>query len=626
MTAPSSTHRVEDDDEDPETDGSYPRPGTESIYSASTVIQCPVKCIVSGPPSSGKTVFTKRIKGEIMNIAKTNGSPQLRRMLTRKQSFIVPYERINSIISIGSDSSSDDGDGRPHSPPPDPNTSLSSKSPNQPPYIEEPFESPEQLSYDPRSLHIYNVGSQPELIDALPLFLCSGPALHFVFFDASCELTREVIVRDGKGYEMRYSIIQYLHQTLSSFYEMSKSDACRAILIATHIDQIAPENLQRFLKEKDRELRKYFGKAGFLVDQFLATDPKNGYTFITVDNMNGNDAELKEVVKFIEQVISKSFKPLEMPFNWTQFQHKMQEKYSGPESAYCHYKEAIEMARDCHIDKDELPQVLEFLHQDVGSLLYFEEVPGLNRLIICNLDAFFLTLNSVIHDICSNYEIRKSGEIPVPFLCKSRSQELSSLPLSKQHIINLLTHFDVFLEMLPIGSSYFLSSLMFPDTSIMLATKEDVEGQCPLLIQFDGSYVPIGVFSNLIVELSQKWILDKHARYSNRVSFNDNTILLLSRLSHLEIYVKKESSLHLQVLDFIVTNLSKIASKNQSDFKIGFYCPELQPTPHFSPLKRSSTSLICSTLDQCPLYNKRFQLQTHHKIWFQPEKVSNTVS
>uniref|UniRef100_A0A1X7U2W5 Uncharacterized protein n=1 Tax=Amphimedon queenslandica TaxID=400682 RepID=A0A1X7U2W5_AMPQE len=528
-----------------------------SIFSEAIEVQCSIKCIVSGPPMSGKTVFTNRVKGEIVNITKTNGSPRphAKKLMTRQKSFVIPFARLSSIASLGSENSSDDDGQPPNSPPYTPQDSFKSTASKYFDDTENLYQLPDRISYDPRSLHIFNVGSQPELIPALPLIL-RGPALYFVFFDVSCELTKEIVVRGDDGYTMHYSTIQYLHQTLSSYYEIGREDGCKAILIATHIDHIGRDNMQKVLKKKDKELRKYFGKADFVNDDFIVTDPKNSYLFFPIDNMNGDDAELKHVVKFIEDILSKSFKPMQMSYDVARFLNKIEQKYSKTEAGICHYDEAIKVARECNISKGDLPQVLEFLHRNVGTLLYFEEVDGLNEFVICNPDALFFSLNRFIRSIGNNGAIRLSGEVPASLLDGTTIQECT-LPISERHIISLLMHLNLFME-LPLNSDiYFSSNILLPDTNIILPTEEEVHTiqNSPLLIQFEGCYVPSRLFNALIVKLAQKWKLRTPGRSSNSVCFiteYGDAIRLLSRFSHMEIpYSVKFSWVKIFVISYI---------------------------------------------------------------------------
>ena len=75
------------------------------------------------------------------------------------------------------------------------------------------------------------------------------------------------------------------------------------------------------------------------------------------------------------------------------------------------------------------------------------------------------------------------------------AQPSSSL-LMNEHILELLKHFNILTE-LPDGMC-FMPWLLQPDHSL-----EVLQSLCapPLLIQFDGNYIPMGVFSALLVKL-----------------------------------------------------------------------------------------------------------------------------
>uniref|UniRef100_A0A1X7T0H3 Uncharacterized protein n=1 Tax=Amphimedon queenslandica TaxID=400682 RepID=A0A1X7T0H3_AMPQE len=151
-----------------------------------------------------------------MNVTKTNGNDQAKEL-------VILFARLSSIVSLDSENSSNDDDQPPNSLPYTPQDSFKSTASKYFDDTENLDQLPNRTNYDSRSLHIFNVGSQPGLIATLP-FILHGPALYFVFFDVSCELTKEIVAGGDNGYTLHYSTIQYLHQTFSSYYEVGKED------------------------------------------------------------------------------------------------------------------------------------------------------------------------------------------------------------------------------------------------------------------------------------------------------------------------------------------------------------------------------------------------------------------
>ena len=68
----------------------------------------------------------------------------------------------------------------------------------------------------------------------------------------------------------------------------------------------------------------------------------------------------------------------------------------------------------------------------------------------------------------------------------------------------------------------FMPCLLQPDNSLQLSC-EVLQALCtpPLLVRFDGNYIPVGVFSALVVKLSQSlWEPDRNSRYCNHILFH----------------------------------------------------------------------------------------------------------
>ena len=64
--------------------------------------------------------------------------------------------------------------------------------------------------------------------------------------------------------------------------------------------------------------------------------------------------------------------------------------------------------------------------------------------------------------------------------------------------------------------------LLLPDPDVVSSLVSlDVLGVSPppLLILFEEGFVPIGLFSGVVNELSQEWTLDEENRFRNRVKF-----------------------------------------------------------------------------------------------------------
>ena len=178
----------------------------------------------------------------------------------------------------------------------------------------------------------------------------------------------------------------------------------------------------------------------------------------------------------------------------------------------CKVAECRALARGCGLDEGDVPQVLRYIHRHLGTILFYEDVPGLNELVICDPNVLFESIYQLVtvsfagsrthHTLAA--EVRKTGEIPNEVLERISCQPSSSL-LTNEHIIELLKHFKILTKIVSNGTTYyFMPCLLHPNNSMELSC-EVLQALCPppLLVRFDGNYIPIGVFSALVVKLSQ---------------------------------------------------------------------------------------------------------------------------
>ena len=298
--------------------------------------------------------------------------------------------------------------------------------------------------------------------------------------------------------------------------------------------------------------------------------------------------------------------------------------------------------------------MLRYIHRCLGTILFYEEVQGLNELVICDPNVLFECIYQLVavsfgggkahHTITT--EIKETGEIPVWVLEHICTQPSNSV-LTNEHIFELLKHFKILTE-LPSddGVVYFMPCLLQPDNSVDLS-KKALQSLCPpsLLVHFDGNYIPVGVFSALVVTLLQSsWTPDRHLRYCNHLLFSTNVPFLLELIvhpAHLEFQVRSTNDkeqgpeeIHkfcMEVCKTVVDTLKSILSLHEHTkkikFQLGFYCPgsfQTDGQPHFCgclPRRNyiNPKSFLCS---KSPLCQEECCLPHECTIWFEYWKVS----
>ena len=529
------------------------------------------------------------------------------------------------------------------------------------------------------TLYLMDTGGQPEFHEIMSIIL-NGPALHLVFFNLSDDLNDPITIQfcqcDGTDamitYNSSYTGKQMIYQLLSSLYDMYlnkdfsphseqatvqgllPNSEPAAVLIGTHLDQLKDHEGERKTKmeEINNTLEELLSNAEFHKHGFLTypkTD-KKGTIFIPVNNYDGSAEEIQKLQVFLKQVIVDRFSPVELPSSWLWFHLILRHRYEKSQGV-CKLAECQALAKGCGLDKDDVPQVLWYIHRHLGTILFYDQVQGLNELVICDPNVLFKSIYQLVavsfggdkgyHT--SAADIRKTGEIPSKVLERIVSQPSGS-PLTNKHIIELLKHFKILTEFVSDGRTvYFMPCLLQPNNSLEVSC-ETLQALYPppLLVCFNGNYIPIGVFSGLVVELSQSsWEPDRDKRYRNQILFHTNGVFPVELIVHptylefrLRIVKKEElNKIHqfcMEVRKTVVDGLKSVFGLHEHTkkvkFHLGFYCPGSfhgDSQPHFCRcLPRlnyiNPESYLCSKSPRC---QDQSGLTRECTIWFEYWKV-----
>ena len=139
----------------------------------------------------------------------------------------------------------------------------------------------------------------------------------------------------------------------------------------------------------------------------------------------------------------------------------------------CTLADCQALAKGCGLDENDVPQGIRYIHQCLGTILYYEEIQGLNELVICDPNVLFRGIYQLVdvsfggdeaqHTITT--EIRKTGEISERVLKRIGTQPSSSL-LTNEHIIERLKHFKILTEFYRDEKiAYLMPCLLQPDNS-----------------------------------------------------------------------------------------------------------------------------------------------------------------
>ena len=366
----------------------------------------------------------------------------------------------------------------------------------------------------------------------------------------------------------------------------------------------------------------------------------------------------------------------EVPYVWLLLELEIRKVCEDRGCSFITYTEVLELCKEKKLmnnNEDFIRNGLKF-HHLFGVLLYFDEVEGMQNLIITDQKWLFNKLTEIVlHSYYSGltnkdfYDFEHKGIFNKTLLDKmdlATEFKKSGIDLKafdvKTSFLNLLQHLKI-ISPIENSTKYFMPCLLqncnFGEGQQKILQSYGtnfvvIDDNCslsiePLVIQFTlssssdqvGSF-PRGVFCCLVVQLQQdhqnwrlQWSLETMKVFSNLVTFFmehekcGHYITLIDRLFFLEVQVMHDcktvysrSIIHHHILCSVRDALHKFGkSLNFREFKLsfGFLCHECKkPEVHIAKLcKTSETYLFC----YC---NQPTKVTFSHKIWFNDASAS----
>ena len=216
------------------------------------------------------------------------------------------------------------------------------------------------------------------------------------------------------------------------------------------------------------------------------------------------------------------------------------------------------------------------------------------------------------------------------------------IPMEK--IVVLLEHHKI-LAQLPLHGeesreiTYFMPSVLKSATPDELLDIRNSPGVAPLMFRYKCGYMPLGVFSSLIIELvsqhRKEWTLIEDKPYRNKIEFHVgedyDTITLISHPTFMEVVLFRESdpktstsSVCASVRATLTTALKGVHSDlkyhSTASIQCGFECPSHPGKDHLCVLeKQTYETLLC-------LENQRDIIRMKdrkHRVWFHKVYAGN---
>ena len=452
--------------------------------------------------------------------------------------------------------------------------------------------------------------------------------------------------------------------------ENIKTEASKSIsLVGTHSGN--EQLLEEDINEIDKELTKVVKQSG--VNHIKPSLNKNYQSLVPVDNkVQGENLQTPSVMEdtkrytkpskirhYIQKFLNNQ-DVIHVPIKWLllelEIRKMCQEKHSNL-IAYSKVKELAkrkkldyngEFGDDITIAGDQfIKQGLRF-HHSFGVLLYFEEVEGMQELVITNHQWLFDKLSRIVEYSfsCDTQEETKdlhNGIFKRALFgkdCLDISKDFEDSQIDTKIIdpinafLKLLEHLRIAAPLNETTDKYFMPCLLQScDLNDIREKIPEYKGKNiePLLIQFKSidnkTYaLPRGIFCFLVVELmvSMKWELYGQAYVNLLTLFKKDTahyITLVDRIFCLEVHVtyKENGNIHSEVLTAVKNSLQLISKKLKipDNLCYGFMCLcQLNEEMHVSYL-REENDKYCWCAE-----NSSTELTDVHTIWLKEYKVS----
>ena len=523
-------------------------------------------------------------------------------------------------------------------------------------------------------IYLVDTGGQPELHELLPIIL-RGSALYFIFFSLAYSLYQKVHIRyrlpegDTRSsdiiYDSSHSSIEMIHQLLSSFYsihnrelekgpdssgsflEEGKSHSA-AILLATYADHLDGADKQVRLMEINQQLLQWLESCEF-GKKFLTYSTSSPLIFTPIDNMYGSKQEISEFESFVAPII-REFPEVKLPRSFALFHLILQHKFESP--GVCSVKEAIELGSGCGIRRSDVITVLGYVHKHLGTILFYEEITELREIVIVNPNILFQCLTEIImvsfagtrSSATSSDHVRETGEISKEVIegFKSILEGVGQSVLTPHHVICLLKHFKLLQKMEREGEVVFFMPCLLKVNQEIIGSSYQAVSSTPipsLLVHFKGGYIPVGMFSALIVTLttSHGWELDEEQRYRNSVQFilEYFVLKLVAHPLFLEIRVEEvsgnmgkihEACMAVQVeIWSCLEQLSSELPHLEKQFNLGYLCSGSNDSaiPLHVSIRKSAHKMLCTRSPRC---HRLKDIDNDYQIWHKEWEVSILVT
>ncbi len=530
-------------------------------------------------------------------------------------------------------------------------------------------------------LRMEDTGGQPELMDILPA-LTIGPGLYLLLFSYKFKLNEEYQVfyqrvtgETTAPEKSEFTLQEMLLRTLASIScfsssthlqplpetdnppivveiprtddsaisEILESSKSVVYLVGTHKDMaegdIATVDSQLQKAIKDTHLKK----KGIV--QFCSEDK----LVVSLDNMGGGVEEIDHLHQLLGKAMEKHFKKLKIPAVWLLLSLCLRMR----EVRTASLETCLALSHALNMTPYETKTALWFLHHHAGVLMYFPRVPGLEDLVIIDIQVVYdsitgvilkaMSFDSVGQETVENF--RKTGRFTMKDLKEATADILGDL-IPPHQLVALLDHLHIVAEIVSAESSdtyseeekEYIMPCVLENTSaneLDLFHKESFSS-CfmePLLIYFSCGFTPIGLFPAAMACFiyNKSFIFIREGVKKNMVQFLYGTrkvrVTFISRCKYFEVVVSCDptfqdsihhecASLKQEIEDTIKEASSRMNYNIDMDYQFGFDCCSHEGENHIGVVDKAGQVPEVMTCLFNPDNPQAVVLINRHLIWY----------
>ena len=485
-------------------------------------------------------------------------------------------------------------------------------------------------------MQVIDGGGQPSFQEIFPL-LISGPSVTLLMFKRTDDLQKAHGVQyqsiDGVEHTWKddtYVVRDFIFHAISSMVsftdDINNPFGCKILLVGTHKDKIKGSEDQK-KAEIMKIARSMYGWLREL-KSFKFIHVNNVEDLVTgIDNFELKDIQKvkNKIEKLVSQTLSKDIPAPWLVFDFVLHTHAKSKQLRKVEKIKCE-----QIAKSCGVKDDECEVVLQYLHYEAGTLLYYSDIPELSDCVITDFQLIFDSISKIIIDYFEDSSDHGPHSEDKHLLHEKGQLNASVLKdvegcLKVNELLALMQHRHIVSKM--DGDMFFMPSVL-PKAELSYNKSGDL---CPFLVMFEHGCCPIGLFCAVTTSLivTHKWKVKKdEPQFRNKISLyypgkKSYHIIFSAFFAHYEICViDKKAKLIRYAIFKVMNGVFKTVCKdmNYPPPSYGFYCPKPCTYGGVTHLQNEHPAKCTFDMEAqemtCYYIDAPSDLTDEHKSWF----------